>query len=128
MPYKDKEYGLRRHREYMRKMYKNPLYMKKQRERVRAFKRRLKQEHALVLHEFRGYGCALCPEKEPCCLSAHHVDPNKKEFNVTLAYTWCINVERLRGELKKCVCLCENCHRKVHAGRVSLPRGLLAAG
>ena len=31
--------------------------------------------------------------------------------------------DRVRKELAKCVCLCMNCHAKVHAGRVSIDAG-----
>lgn len=63
------------------------------------------------------YGCQLCGEKEPCCLDFHHKE--NKEFNVSQAYTNMISKERLEKEIKKCIILCANCHRKVHAGILS---------
>ena len=32
--------------------------------------------------------------------------------------------ENLLKEIKKCVCLCANCHRKVHAGIIDLNKYL----
>lgn len=70
------------------------------------------------------YGCQSCGEIDTVCIDFHHIDPNEKEYVLTkLTYspsglsrikTW----ERVRDELLKCCCLCANCHRKVHAGKV----------
>ncbi len=67
---------------------------------------------------FRAAGCAVCDESEVCCLSAHHLDPAAKDFDVGMGLDKALAT--IRAELKKCVCLCENCHRKVHAGIIKL--------
>jgi hypothetical protein len=66
---------------------------------------------------FRINGCALCHEQDDVCLCAHHVDPSQKSFEISLASSF--PVEMVVDELAKCVCLCLNCHAKVHAGRFS---------
>lgn len=63
--------------------------------------------------------CSLCPESEPCCLDLHHLDPNEKDANiadVTRYWSW----ERLMEEVEKCIVVCSNCHRKIHAGIISV--------
>lgn len=55
-------------------------------------------------------GCALCNEKEICCLDFHHL--HNKKFLLSRNEITCI--KKIKEELKKCVCLCSNCHRKVH--------------
>lgn len=59
-------------------------------------------------------GCLKCEENAPCCLDFHHAEGKKhKEIS------WLIktkNKQALLLELVKCVCLCSNCHRKLHAG------------
>jgi len=63
-------------------------------------------------------GCLLCPEKEPCCLDFHHTSDDK-EFTISSkvrSYTW----NSLLREIEKCVVICANCHRKIHAGKLSL--------
>lgn len=62
--------------------------------------------------------CIVCGEKEPVCIDFHHVNPEEKEFTIGKcrgrSKEWLIN------EISKCVCLCSNCHRKVHAGLIDL--------
>ena len=45
-------------------------------------------------------------------LDVHHLDPSKKEFNISGSHTrrWAIVEE----ELAKCVLLCSNCHKEEH--------------
>lgn len=121
MPYKDKEYGKKQHREYMRKLYADPKYMEGQRTRVKTYKDKIRVEHTKLIDEFKKDGCSLCSEKTPCCLSAHHVGSSKKEHRISAAWRRGLGVERFRNELAKCICLCENCHRKVHCGLIKIP-------
>ena len=62
--------------------------------------------------------CIICGEDEPVCIDFHHKDPNEKEFTIgkhrSRSRAW------LLQEISKCVCLCANCHRKVHAGLINL--------
>ena len=62
--------------------------------------------------------CLICNETEPVCLDFHHIDPNEKDF--TISQHRSLGKEKLLAEIKKCVCLCSNCHRKVHAGIINL--------
>ena len=62
--------------------------------------------------------CLICGEKEPICLDFHHINPEEKSF--TIAKHQSLGKEKLLAEIKKCVCLCSNCHRKVHAGIINL--------
>lgn len=58
--------------------------------------------------------CRLCGEKEPIALDLHHLDPLGKDANVAHLHTG--SRKRIKNEIRKCVVLCSNCHRKVHAG------------
>ncbi len=63
--------------------------------------------------------CCKCGEDETCCLDLHHLDPNEKEIDVSNAssyWSW----ERLKTEIDKCIVVCSNCHRKIHAGVISV--------
>ena len=65
--------------------------------------------------------CIMCGEDEPCCLDFHHLKPaSKRRILVDLVWT---SFTRLKEEICKCVCLCANCHRKLHAGKIALPLG-----
>lgn len=64
-------------------------------------------------------GCCMCAENDAVCLDLHHLDPTQKEMNVSSVIsrrTW----DRVLTEIAKCVVICSNCHRKLHAGTVTL--------
>lgn len=63
-------------------------------------------------------GCKLCTENEPAALDLHHLDPSVKEGNPSEFYGH--SRSTLKSELRKCVVLCANCHRKVHAGLLTI--------
>lgn len=63
-------------------------------------------------------GCKVCGEREPCALDFHHVDMDTKDYNAS--YLRSCSTSTLRKEIRKCVVLCANCHRKVHAGIISI--------
>ena len=114
MPIKDPVKRREAHSKYMREVWypKNKVKHKKS---VGKNKKQYKQQCRDMISEFRKNGCLLCEEKTPCCLSAHHVDSETKD--VTVAFLAAsVQPKKLKKELAKCVCLCENCHRKVHAG------------
>lgn len=98
MPYADRE----RQREYLRE------WNKRRGEQVNAKKRELKAS-----------GCLICGERELCCLSFHHIEPSEKSYNISSVATM-RKRGRIESEAAKCVVLCENCHRKVHAGIIEL--------
>jgi predicted HNH restriction endonuclease len=62
--------------------------------------------------------CIICGESEPVCIDFHHINPIDKEF--TIGKHRGKSRESLSKEISKCVCLCANCHRKVHAGLIDL--------
>lgn len=60
--------------------------------------------------------CCLCGfDKFQEALEFHHVNPEEKEFGITTETTTKALEKQLK-ELRKCVLLCANCHRGVHAG------------
>lgn len=64
-------------------------------------------------------GCILCGENEIACLDFHHIDPETKEYSVSqLLRTG--SFSRAASEIEKCIVLCANCHRKLHAGVIAL--------
>ncbi|MFC7070128.1 homing endonuclease associated repeat-containing protein [Halobaculum lipolyticum] len=59
-------------------------------------------------------GCARCGESDAACLDLHHTEPDEKDRSVTRMITDGYGQERLEAELRKCIVLCANCHRKEH--------------
>jgi hypothetical protein len=60
-----------------------------------------------------------CGESEPACLDFHHRNPKEKLFALN-AGVKSKSLEVITVEIAKCILLCANCHRKVHAGLLSL--------
>lgn len=76
-----------------------------------------REEFQALLREFRRGGCRVrgCRETTPECLTAHHLDPNTKLFNVGRNRNK-YSREMVEAELAKCVPVCLNCHAKINAG------------
>lgn len=57
--------------------------------------------------------CQKCGEQRLYLIQFHHIDPTTKEFDVStnVAYK---KTEICEEEVKKCVCLCSNCHDEFH--------------
>jgi hypothetical protein len=70
-----------------------------------------------------GGKCGICGYNK--CVEAldfHHIDPTQKDFTLTASVA---NRQIFVEELKKCVCLCSNCHREVHSGVTQIPDNIL---
>lgn len=59
--------------------------------------------------------CIRCGEDEPVALDFHHLGDDK-QFNIGQAVTDGHGMQKILDEIEKCVVLCANCHRKLHAG------------
>ena len=59
--------------------------------------------------------CYFCGETEDCCLEFHHIDKDSKLFSIgKIPHTK--SLEDVKNELSKTMCVCANCHRKLHNG------------
>lgn len=69
---------------------------------------------------YKGGKCQFCGYNR--CVGAlefHHLDPKTKDFGLGqngLTRSW----ERTRRELDKCILICSNCHKEIHAGLLQL--------
>jgi hypothetical protein len=87
-------------------------------ERVKAWRQNIKQK---IVDAFGGK-CGICGyNKCNYSLSFHHVDPNEKEFSLGAALAHPKKFEKLIEEMKKCICVCNNCHGEIHAGILQIP-------
>lgn len=72
----------------------------------------------LILIEYKGGCCFNCGYKKSIrSLTFHHLDPNKKDFNIG-GKSW--SLERLKIEVDKCILVCANCHGEIHDGLLIL--------
>lgn len=121
MPRKDPEAQKAYHREYMRRKYQSdPVFKEKHLARIRRNDDRYRLQVEEAIGVFRSKGCHLCPETDLCCLVAHHTNPTEKDFNIGDAKRDKFSPHRVRAELAKCVCVCMNCHARIHAGVLQL--------
>ncbi len=88
------------------------------REAVKKRRKRLRQ----MARAYLGDKCMICGyDRCPGALDFHHRDPKQKEFGLSdrgLTRSW----EKTKKEIDKCVLICANCHREVHAGITQLPK------
>lgn len=61
-------------------------------------------------------GCQFCAEKTPVCLDFHHKDPEIKDWNISIMSRGANSIKTIQKEIAKCIVICSNCHRKLHAG------------
>lgn len=81
--------------------------------RIIAWRKRTKQRAV----DYKGGKCAHCGYNK--CNDAfdfHHKDPAKKDFGIA-ASGHCRSWQEIQNELDKCILLCSNCHRELHASQ-----------
>ena len=70
--------------------------------------------------EYKSGKCQICGYNK--CLQAlefHHLDPKGKDFPLSgSTKSW----DNIKNELDKCILLCANCHREIHANITQLPQ------
>jgi len=73
------------------------------------------QEFKKKCVEYKKGSCSCCGYKNYVgALEFHHSDPTKKDFSLSQVKLLSFN-DKIREELDKCILLCANCHRELHA-------------
>lgn len=102
-------------RAYWRAWYQNNKHRSDYKAKNRATSTRIRKERNLWWNEYRQtLKCFNCSESDYRCLDFHHLDPNQKDKEVTTMVHRCFSKEKILAEAAKCICLCSNCHRKLH--------------
>jgi hypothetical protein len=85
---------------------------------IQAVKKRRKKLKQMAV-EYLGGKCMICGYNR--CINAlefHHLEDKRFGFSSRgITRSW----QRTKEELKKCVLVCSNCHKEIHAGLVQLP-------
>ena len=63
----------------------------------------------------KSHPCIVCGESALECLDFHHIKDKDLEISTLTNYG---SLSRVQAEIDKCVVLCANCHRKLHAGNL----------
>ena len=58
--------------------------------------------------------CVKCGESRFYVIDFHHIDPSTKLFTISDGSKTHKSNEDVMNEVKKCVCLCRNCHKEFH--------------
>lgn len=58
--------------------------------------------------------CEKCGESRGWVLDFHHIDPSIKENTIARMTSNKYQLSKVYEEIKKCICLCSNCHRDFH--------------
>lgn len=83
----------------------------------------LKNRRIRIKEEFinyKGGKCSICGYSK--CYSAlefHHLNPSEKDFTIAQNSSY-KNMKILKKELDKCILVCANCHREIHAGLIKI--------
>ena len=102
-------------RDYAKEHYKGDKGGYKARtEKSRARNRERLREYKL------GLSCMRCGEGSSECLDFHHIDPSVKVDSVSNLFLTRASPVKGYLEIKKCIVLCANCHRKLHAGNAEV--------
>lgn len=74
------------------------------------------QQTSQMIRDKKSSGCIVCGELEPVCLDLHHTDPSKKDVDPNKLWNrvW----DKFMQEAQKCIVVCSNCHKKIHAGMI----------
>lgn len=67
-----------------------------------------------LLVEYKGGKCQICGYDR--CIQAldfHHLNPDEKDFSLSSSSK---SLDELKKEADKCILVCSNCHREIHAG------------
>ena len=70
------------------------------------------------LIEYKGGKCQICGyNRYQEALEFHHLDPSQKDFTISGGTK---SFESLKPEVDKCILVCANCHREIHAGLIKI--------
>ncbi len=97
-------------------MIEERIYADRRKNNIKAVAKRRKKIRLMAL-EYLGNKCCFCGyDRCSAALDFHHRDASTKKFGLSqsgMTRSW----ERTREELDKCVLVCSNCHREIHAGK-----------
>jgi hypothetical protein len=105
---KVKEYQKKYHKEYHQARYKsNRNYF------IEKAKAGRKKRFQKFLEIYGPQMICECGEKDKRCIDWHHVDPKTKTALIPYLVKY-RSWKLVEEEIKKCIPICANCHRKLH--------------
>ena len=126
---KNREKLRQRNREFYAKTKNDPAHIEA---RKRTFEKNKEKWHKAdkerrkVFNEKWKKPCEKCGESRLYLIQFHHIDPSTKRFCIG-SNVASKKEEELENEVKKCVCLCSNCHDEFHYFYGSQPKNPVEA-
>lgn len=105
-----------RNREYYYKHKDDPAYQESKQKTVEKHSDEWKakdRERRRAFNEKWKHPCEKCGESRLYLIQFHHIDPSTKSFCIGANAT-SKQDSLLEEEVKKCICLCSNCHDEFH--------------
>lgn len=91
-------------------------YRARHREEILAKRRSQRLEIVQFIENYKSeHPCFICGEQCVPCLDFHHAGDNK-EASISQIPSRMWKLPKIQAEIDKCIVLCSNCHRKLHAG------------
>jgi len=88
---------------------------------VEAVQKRREKIKSLAI-EYKGGKCEICGyDKCNGALEFHHLNSDEKDFGIS-AKGYTRSFESVKRELDKCILVCANCHREIHAGLIDIEK------
>lgn len=99
------------------KEFQKKHYLENKSKYTQRIKDRIK-ENGDYISLIRSKGCVICGyNKCEEALDFHHLDEKIKDRNISKAKRdFCLKT--LKEEIEKCIVVCANCHREIHAGLI----------
>lgn len=94
-------------------IFKNNIKVKRKRD-TSSYRQIIKKQ----MIDYKGGRCKICGYNK--CVEAlefHHLNPNEKDFNISGGTK---SFKKLKPEIDKCILICANCHREIHAGLIHI--------
>ena len=113
--------------------YKRAWYHKHKAERhkhLMGLKKKYRNQKKLIMINLNKSKCFHCKIKfdgnNAAIFDFHHVNPEKKSFNLNAKTAQNVALDKMLKELEKCVMLCSNCHRLHHnTDLIPIDKGIL---
>jgi len=79
-----------------------------------------------ILIEQFGGKCQICGyHKNSAALSFHHKNPEQMTFRLTISRIKGLSWNKILEESKKCLLVCENCHKEIHYPHLAVPPSIV---
>lgn len=100
-----------------RKKEKNKAWYEKNKDRIKARTSARYEANRKYINKIKANPCSRCGGIfPPSAMEFHHIDPETKTDKKSgrgVDPSWCI--EKINEEVEKCILVCANCHRTIHA-------------